>query len=896
MKSSPNRYRPIDHAPSVLAATLAVVLAASLPAAGHDWEVRRALAPDQVPDWTAAGYLPAWDVTIGDDGRGFRIAGDGHGRCRGTVLVATPVELPDPLPPGFQVGLRYKTFCAQNRPPRSGTAVLAFYAMETWRRFDSSLQPALKFDVRQDDQKPLCQETIAPQGEDVLQWCPWQSGELRHLLRPYAGQTVMLAIAWSAHHFHVEEWAEFDRVQIVARTEDELTAEFYESLDLKRPELSAVAEAVQRADWKEAARGLASHYRRRKTPPPPPLAKSGSVPAAEKIVDHVFSFVGCPPHRLPPEIQWNEDPFDYEQWAISLNRHAHWKTLGAAYAGTKDERYAREFVAQLRSWIDRMPVAIGRHFVEGPYSVPGKSPLSLDAGIRMAQSWFPAFYYFLPSPSFTDDDVVAMLRSFRRHAVYLMEPRHFRSGSNWGAMEAAGLLYLGCMLPEFRDAPSWRGTAIERLYKELDLQVYPDGAQMELTPGYHGVTLGNLLAALEVARRTETELPDDFVARLERMFDYYVRIAMPDRSTPPLNDSGTGGVQGYLREGLALFPRRDDFRYLATGGEQGTPPSYTSTRLPYAGWHVMRSGWQTDACYLLLDAGPFGTGHQHEDKLSILVHAFGRLLICEAGRYSYDDSPWRRYVLSTRAHNTIMVDGLDQRHSAVRESFQTDRPVDTTWISTETLDFASGDYTLGYGRAENVPVQHRRSVLFIKPRLWLVVDRVHPADDLPHKVESLFHLDAPDVEVDPATGAVVTTNPTGPNVALLPVGFDGWQIEIVQGQTEPVVQGWMPTLEHNELRPVPTAVYRRETSGDTVMACLIAPLKPGDAVPRVTPMPLRPTASSESFALEVIGADAARYTILCNGRPGTELSASGLQTAARVAIFGGDDSLVAEIP
>ena len=883
--------------PAVAVVTvLGAVLGACLPVSGYEWEVRRALAPDQTPQWSAAGYLPAWDVTFGDEGFGFRIAGDDDGHYRGTVLVATPVELPDPMPPGFRIRLRYKTRCAQDSPPRSGNAILAFYTPDTWQQFDPSLRPTRKFDVREKNQGPLCHVPIGTQGDDVLQWREWKSGELRHLLRPHAGQTVMLAIAWSAHHFHVEEWAEFDRVRIVTRTEDQLMGEFYESLDLKRPELVAVARAVKQADWKEAAGALASHYRRRKSPPAPPLAKSGSVPAAEKIVDHVFSLAGCPPHQLAPRIQWNEDPFDYEQWAISLNRHSHWRTLGAAYAGTKDERYAREFVAQLRSWIDRMPVAIGRHFVEGPYSVAGKSPLSLDAGIRMAQSWFSAFYYFLPSPSFTDDDVVAMLRSFRRHAIYLMDPRHFRSGSNWGAMEAAGLLHLGCMLPEFQEAETWRDTAIQRLYQELDVQVYPDGAQMELTPGYHGVTLGNLLGAVDVARRTDTELPEDFVAKLERMFDYYVRIAMPDRTTPLLNDSWTGGIKGYLDKGLALFPHREDFRYLTTDGKRGTPPPYTSTMLPYAGWHVMRSGWETDACYLLLDAGPFGTGHQHEDKLSILVHAFGRLLIREAGRYSYDDSPWRRYSLSTRGHNTIMVDGLDQRHRAVRESFHTDRPVDTTWVTTAALDFASGDYTLGYGREENVPVEHRRSVLFIKPRLWLVVDRLHAGDDLPHKVQSLFHLDVSDVEVDPATGTVVTTDASGPNVALLPVGFDGWQIEIVKGQTEPIVQGWLPTAKHNVLRPVPTAVYHRLVVGDAMIAYVIAPLKPGEAVPRVTPLALGPTGSPESFAFEIVGPADVAYTVLWNDRPGSPVEAAGRQTAARVAVFNQDNTLRAEIP
>ncbi len=187
-------------------------------------------------------------------------------------------------------------------------------------------------------------------------------------------------------------------------------------------------------------------------------------------------------------------------------------------------------------------------------------------------------------------------------------------------------------------------------------------------------------------------------------------------------------------------------------------------------------------------------------------------------------------------------------------------------------------------------------MLFIKPRLWLVVDRLHPTDDLPHQYESLFHLDVSDVEVDPTTGTVLTTDSSGPNVALLPVGFDGWQIKIVKGQTEPTVQGWLPTAKHNVLRAVPTAVYHRQVAGDTTIAYVIAPLKPGEAVPRVTALAVRPTRSSESFAFEIVGPDDTAYTVLWNDRPGTPVKTSKLQTTARAAVFNGDNTLFAEIP
>ena len=90
------------------------------PAARGEWQVRRALSPDQKQEWTEAGYLPGWTVTFNDSGDGFRIDGDGEGKFRGTVLVGRSIEIPRPAPPGLRVRLEFKTFCGMDDPPRAG--------------------------------------------------------------------------------------------------------------------------------------------------------------------------------------------------------------------------------------------------------------------------------------------------------------------------------------------------------------------------------------------------------------------------------------------------------------------------------------------------------------------------------------------------------------------------------------------------------------------------------------------------------------------------------------------------------------------------------------------------------------------------------------------------------
>ena len=191
--------------------------------------------------------------------------------------------------------------------------------------------------------------------------------------------------------------------------------QLFDELDLTSDALRSVARAVGDSDMAAARSAFALYLRSRPYPVPLPLDEHqdqrghgetvGDVAAeANRLCDHIFEFVGHPPQQLGKRLAWNEDPVDYEQWPISFNRHFHWITLGKAYRATGNEKYAEEFVAQLRSWIDAMPVEIGKRWIQAGWAPEGKMSLSLDAGIRMGQTWVPAFYAFLNSPAFGDDD------------------------------------------------------------------------------------------------------------------------------------------------------------------------------------------------------------------------------------------------------------------------------------------------------------------------------------------------------------------------------------------------------------------------------------------------------------------------------------------------------------
>jgi hypothetical protein len=83
--------------------------------------------------------------------------------------------------------------------------------------------------------------------------------------------------------------------------------------------------------------------------------------------------------------------------------------------------------------------------------------------------------------------------------------------------------------------------------------------------------------------------------------------------------------------------------------------------MPDSGNYVLRSSGTSDkATQIIFDAaGPFGGAHGHYDPLNFEVWSNGRPLIIDPGPFKYDSSADRTYVRSTRAHNTINVDGAN---------------------------------------------------------------------------------------------------------------------------------------------------------------------------------------------------------------------------------------------
>ncbi len=610
--------------------------------------------------------------------------------------------------------------------------------------------------------------------------------------------------------------------------------EFYgKCLDYSIPDLQGIPARLAAGDEAGANRIFADYVR--KTLDPRKVNRSwyeGSLTAAgranlkkaaEKVMDYQVAPCGVPHHFKDHHIDWRANPTynGYREWPVQLGRQKFFSTLAAYYTRMGgDERAARTWREMLESWIDQA------------YPLPDDSPpgkpitwRTLDAGLRVS-GWCHQIHAFVKSPSIDDAFIARFFRAVRDHGVRL-EPSLTKA--NWRIMELNGLLQIAMTFPFLSESARWREKALAEFREQLELQVYPDGFQFELTPGYHGVIPNDYGNILKLFAMCGEKAPDFVLKGIEGAYDMYPHLTRPDRRTPPLNDSGPVAIEKPMVAASKLYPDRADFLWFATDGKKGRPPEYLSYAFPYAGAAVFRTSWARDAVWGYMDCSPYGRGHQHEDRLNVLISAYGKNMLIEPGNYAYDTSEMRKYVLSTRAHNAILVDGREQLTRRVWKwkPEYIKKKSDFYWLSTPDVDCARAAYTPGFGivpdcvreRWKRLGVDlpridatiHTRTTMFFKnmkglPPFFVYVDRLQAPDDRERTYDSMWHLNDSTLTVD---GSRFTAD-FGDGIGLA-AAFSDKSARIVDMKgTHVPYQGWIPISPPgpHEHHPIPTPVLK----------------------------------------------------------------------------------------
>jgi autotransporter-associated beta strand protein len=694
-------------------------------------------------------------------------------------------------------------------------------------------------------------------------------------------------------------------------------AQFFAELDLNRPGLEQVRSAVEAGNLGTAKAALGAYYR----------ARTGTYSSVDAL--NPAASVSNPAQMLSDSASlvnrtgawdaslWSGNTFNWAGASMSQKgRMYFFSTFGAAAAVEEGDAVAQQLVYLIRSFAAQYP--------DAPTSRQGGGMwASMDVGIRMRSGWPEAFLYLLnSSPAFTDEDIVTFLKSIWEQTDYLY--KYPSETSNWLTFEMAGLYTSGVVFPEFADATEWRRQATRTVHDDIPRGWLPDGVTVEKSLSY-GAFFSNYLnmhrLAQMVGRLGEFASNGHDLASLPgktaHMHDAYLKVMSPDRATPVLNDGGSAAVPGILTRGLEYFPGRNDWRWIASNGSAGSPPAFSSVALPYAGYLVLRSGWERDANYLLFDAGGVGYRHAHQDKLHVVLWAYGRRMLFDSSQSTAGgtDAAFENYYRDTYSHSTGLVDDRPQRRKWYNNPHPNMMPYEPVpdfsyEINADGTAWASGvfDYDYGlvgsrsndsypYSSGSNFntgwskPASHYRQIAQAAPDLFVVQDWFVSKDGKSHAYEVRWQIDSANVGV--AGHRAASRDQGQPNLLVLALDeANNLVTEAVQARlTSTEIMGWNNT--EGTPRLATTLRHRKSGSNPRRFVTVLHPLRAGASSLGLTAEKLDNgsfrlrTSDGRRFLVRPSADNTSRLVVTADGIDSLPVAAQSSVAVSEVATSGG---------
>jgi len=301
------------------------------------------------------------------------------------------------------------------------------------------------------------------------------------------------------------------------------------------------------------------------------------------------------------------------------------------------------------------------------------------------------------------------------------------------------------------DARRFKDVGLRVLTAEIPEQILEDGLHFELSPMYH---LRATQALATLAASGDAELIRLVEQPLARMIEALERLCHPDGQIALLNDSA-----------FAIYNTPSTVAAFARQALAGRAPARSDTSGPFelaaSGYFGSRTAGEAGEHYIVCDAGAIGPdyqpGHAHGDIFSFELSLDGRRVVVDCGNYDYENTAMRSHCRSTRAHNTLELDGQDQSefwqaHRVGRRAV----PRDVRHIAGPAGFRLSGRHD-GYRTRPGSP-HHAREFVWDDAGVLLVRDRILGGRS-PAAVSRL-HLH-PDCRIDASTERSVTVRHPG---------------------------------------------------------------------------------------------------------------------------------------
>ncbi len=525
-------------------------------------------------------------------------------------------------------------------------------------------------------------------------------------------------------------------------------------------------------------------------------------------------------------------------WAIALNRLDELQAIGvaAALAPSPEGRAAWYAVASdlIEEWI------------EGTRSHQGPAWSVAALGGRIAN--LVHAYVFFAAELRTDARLRGlMLESLYRQAETLaaevapvgQDAAH--PADPW-LIGAGRALFMAGRFFDGMEARRWLEAGVAILWTQLREQVHEDGGHRSRSPAWQAFVLAQYLEVCAALRASNDDVPVWGRKRVKGMADFVARVRHPDGTLPRFHGAVPAWVptvdellavaavlfhEPALATGAAL-PGLWPLLVLGDGGERAylhlaRPPEPPAPRaLRRTGYYVL-PGDMGDVMLVDGDAAP---ADGHASALGYELSVGGLRLVVDAGPTMEEAGPWAEYFRGPQGHSVVTI--ARDEPAAVRAVS------DVVWAVRGGLTYLAATQ---HGLAAHGPdLRHRRRVLCLPGRFWLVCDTILGSGRW--EAESAIHLHPEAVVHALCQGRPVVRAARSP-AASVALAFAGPTVRVAAGVEAPRPEGWHAALP-GERAPAPVVVLAVAGELPLLLAYAIVPRPAG---------PVRLTAEHDAFAI-----------------------------------------------
>ena len=693
-------------------------------------------------------------------------------------------------------------------------------------------------------------------------------------------------------------------------------AQVLSQLDLARPELAKVKAAMDSGAVDKAFNCYKSVVANRVATLPPvencEYWLFGSA-KAEELLNGVlttghYGLGGSTTYSIgkPGAVDWLKMPDDGYDVAIRDIATMQWSNkLAEGYGQTGDKRYLDAYLGYWSDFAEHWYPCFQERMRDPKFSRLINGSISWAADSRLYNAWRLrnitdglniVFRRVLADNALGSIDNTR-LASILKHLFFWETPRSMRFLIEGGGLPnqqqqlASGMFTLGVMLPDIKEAESWRHASLDNI---LNRSGYlNDGTDMEQSfnynKGLHGL-LDTFIRQASAFPAAQTGWVSYLAEMTHYRYNFMHSIVMPMTGQPICGNNNTwseydkpvkvmpGITDGAKIKDFSKFPLSDVIRDRFYGEKKMPAPGFRSIYFPYGGYYALRSDWSPEALYSFMKVSRPAPGHMREENLAVTFSAFGRQLLVNSGANSY--SPTTKisdYGQSSISQNSIAVDGYGQALTLeVEPPAAYTSPLGYRFLDGNFFSFAEGVYDRRYSgwnflepklknKAIIRDVRHARQVILLRnEKLWIVTDVIKSQQE--HLFTQIWNF-PPEFAKDAVIandGVITTCRPNSVNVALHqfadgPLGYEKYYGLNESGRT----LGWVALADKTtglDMTPKVDLHCSWHGKGEKILITVVVPFKGINPVKTIAALN---QADSHGVAITLAAGSQIEYR--CNG-------------------------------